>query len=112
MKMLAGQDVRRFGLKPGCAQVERCWLLTTSGEVEMLPGPKGMPPVAPTFTPAAADRTHTTRATANADRRARPMQEVELCPCAPPTSLIILGFYLHSSVWCCIDKHGSTGYGV
>ena len=76
--MLPGQGVRRLGLNPGCAQVERCWLLTTSGEVEMLPGLKGMPPVAPTFTPAAADRTHTTRATANADRRARPMQEVKV----------------------------------
>lgn len=58
-------------------QVERCWLLTAGGgSVELAPSLKGMPSVAPTFTPAANDRTHTTRATANADRRARPMQEV------------------------------------
>ena len=56
--------------------MERCWLVTTAGgTVELAPSLEGMPPVAPTFTPAANDRTHTTRATANADRRARPMQE-------------------------------------
>ena len=62
---------------PRWMQVERCWLVTVGGAiVELAPSLEGMPPVAPTFTPAANDRTHTTRATANADRRARPMQEV------------------------------------
>ena len=44
--------------------------------VDLAPSLEGVPPAPATFTPAANDRTHTTRATAVADRRMRPMQEV------------------------------------
>ena len=59
------------------AQVVRCWAVSSAGTVvELQPSLEGVPPAPTTFTPAANDRTHTTRATAVADRRMRPMQEV------------------------------------
>jgi hypothetical protein len=59
--------------------VERCWAVSTAGTVvDLQPSLEGVPPAPATFTPSANDRTHTTRATAVADRRMRPMQEVRV----------------------------------
>jgi len=55
--------------------------VSTAGTVvDLQPSLEGVPPAPTTFTPAANDRTHTTRATAVADRRMRPMQEVSRLP--------------------------------
>ena len=71
-------DFIRHVLRP---QVERCWAVSAVGTVvELRASLEGVPPAPSTFTPAANDRTHTTRATAVADRRMRPMQEARSEP--------------------------------
>ena len=105
-------------------QVERCWAVSTAGTVvDLRPSLEGVPPAPATFTPSANDRTHTTRATAVADRRMRPMQEVKGLEASVPLrsvqariawtqcveenkySLYIMGRFCSASSLCCYECH-------